>query len=308
MYHTNNKTEREIKMKKSMLKFLVMTVVSVSVLFSGCSGKTDTIVIGAADFTEQFILGNMLQILIDENTDMKTQLVSNMSTTVLFSAIQSSNVHVYVEYTGTLFGDFLGYSPMDTPDRVFTRARDGMRDRFNIRVLDRIGFNNTYALAVRPDTAERYNLRTFSDLVRVAPELTLGGTMEFLDRDVGLRGLQPFYGMNFGNTIATQGTLRYTALNDNQIQVTSAFSTDGLLARYNLVLLEDDRNFFPAYDAVVVIREDTATKFPHLVEVLNKLTGSLDETAMSNLNYRVDVLNEDPEAVARDFLRSAGLI
>jgi len=293
--------------KKSIALFL--SVVVLSVVLSGCARRDgNVIVIGAADYTEQFILGYVMQILIDETTDFNTRLVSNLSNTVLFTAFTTGSVDLYIEYTGTIYGSFFGYTEIRTPDEVFQITRDGMRTRHNVRMLERIGFNNTYAMAVRPDTAQQFNLRTITDLARASPELTLGATIEFVNREDGLLGIQRVYGVNFRNVIPLQGALRYTALMNDEIQVTSAFSTDGMLLRHQLVVLEDDLAFFPPYHAVVMIREETAQEFPELVTVMNRLIGTLDDYSMRELNYRVDVLHESPAAVARSFLRNAGLI
>ena len=294
-------------MKKSITLFL--SVLILSVLFSGCARRDENvIVVGAADYTEQFILGYVMQILIDETTDFNTRLVSNLSNTVLFRAFTTGSVDLYIEYTGTIYGSFFGYTEIRTPDEVFQITRDGMRNRHNVRMLERIGFNNTYALAVRPDTAERFNLRTISDLARASPELTLGATIEFVNREDGLLGIQRVYGVNFRNSIPLQGALRYSALMNDEVQVISAFSTDGMLLRHQLVVLEDDLAFFPPYHAVVMIREEIAQRHPELVTVMNRLIGTLDDYSMRELNYRVDVLHESPAAVARSFLRNAGLI
>ena len=294
-------------MKKSITLFL--SVLILSVLFSGCARRDENvIVVGAADYTEQFILGYVMQILIDETTDLNTRLVSNLSNTVLFTAFTTDSVDLYIEYTGTIYGSFFGYTEIRTPDEVFQITRDGMRNRYNVRMLERIGFNNTYALAVRPDTAERLNLRTISDLARVSRELTLGATIEFVNREDGLLGIQRVYGVEFRSAIPLQGALRYSALMNDEVQVISAFSTDGMLLRHQLVVLEDDLAFFPPYHAVVMIREEIAQRHPELVAVLNRLIGTLDDYSMRELNYRVDVLHESPAAVARSFLRNAGLI
>ena len=296
-------------MKRNGFAALLVLVLGMSMVFSGCTPKKEEIVnIGAMDYIEQFILGHVMEILINENTDIKTKMTNNLSNTVLFTAFTTGNIDLYVEYTGTIYGSFFGLTEIKTPDEVYEITKEGMKTKHDVRMLERIGFNNTYALAVRPDTAEKYHLRTISDLARVAPELTLGATIEFVNREDGLLGIQRVYDIQFKNAIPLQGALRYTALMNDEIQVTSAFSTDGMLMRYELVVLEDDMNFFPPYHAVVVIREETAKKYPKLVEEMNKLAGALDDDIMRQLNYRVDVLQEESRDVAKDFLRSSGLI
>jgi osmoprotectant transport system permease protein len=278
-------------------------------LFIGCTQRRgDTIVIASKDFTEQDILGYIKQILINENTDLNTRLVNNLGSWIIYEAIKSGEVALYSEYCGTIYGNYFGYTETKSPEEIFAIARAGMKERYNILMLDKIGFNNTYTLSVRPDTAQRFNMRTISDLARVASQLTLGGTMEFVNREDGLLGLKRVYNMAFRNEITIEGALRYTAISNDEVQVTDAFSTDGMLLRYELVVLEDDRDFFPPYHAAVLIRQDIAEKHPQLVEILNRLIGTLNDDSMRQLNYRVDVRQESPESVARSFLREAGLI
>jgi len=304
---------KEIKMKKIIVS--VISVFLLSVLFFGCAPRTtrgaaggDTIVIGSKDYTEQDIQGYILKILIDENTDLNTRLVNNLGSWIIHEAIKSGEVSLHTEYTGTIYTNYFEYSEPRTPDEIYEISKTGMKERFNIIVMDRLGFNNTYALAVRPDTAQKYNLRTVSDLARVSHELTIGGTMEFMNREDGILGLRRVYNMSFRNELTVEGALRYTAIMNEEVDIIDAFSTDGQLLRFDLVVLEDDLNFFPPYHAAVIIRQDIADKHPQLIGILNRLVGTLNDDSSRDLNYRVDVMQENPEQVARNFLRSAGLI
>jgi glycine betaine/choline ABC-type transport system substrate-binding protein len=175
-------------------------------------------------------------------------------------------------------------------------------------MLEPLGFNNTYTLSVRPDTAARYGLKTYSDLAKVSGSLILGATFEIYNRNDGIPALKQAYNMAFKEEKAVESTLRYTAIANDDIQVTNAFATDGLLREYNLTVLEDDKNFFPPYHAAVIIREDTAKKYPEVVPLLQKLAGILDDQAMRQLNYQVDVQKANPADVARDFLKARGLL
>ncbi|MCL2608374.1 MAG: glycine/betaine ABC transporter substrate-binding protein [Treponema sp.] len=281
--------------------------VVIAMFFVGCSGREDVVVIGSKDYSEQLIIGNILQILIDENSELKTRLVPNLSSNVIFAAIKSSDVHLYVEYSGTIYSNYFGNTERRSPQEVLSIARTGM-EQHDILVLEELGFNNTYTLSVRQDTAERYNLRTISDLVPVAPTLVLGSTNEFTQRNDGLLGVQAVYGIDFKDIVVLAGNLRYTALANNNVQVMDAYSTDGLLLRYDLAILEDDLGVFPYYHAVPIIRRDIAEKHPELVPLLSRLAGTLGDDSMRRLNYRVDVDQEDPREVARSFLVQAGLI
>ena len=299
----------------------ILSVLLLSMLFTGCTPRAakdssssssaaggDTITIGSKDFTEQDILGYILKILIDENTDLNTRLVNNLGSWIIHEAIKSGEVSIHAEYDGTIYGNYFGLTETLPTEEITGIARAGMKERYNILMLDIIGFNNTYTLSVRPDTAEKYNLKTFSDLARVSHELTIGSTMEFMNREDGILGLKRVYNMSFRNELTVEGALRYTAIMNDEVQITDAFSTDGQLLRFNLVVLEDDLSFFPPYNAAVLIRQDIADKHPQLIGLLNRLPGTLNDDSMRDLNYRVDVLQENPEQVARNFLRSAGLI
>ena len=286
----------------------IFVAVLFTIVLASCYNKADVVFIGFKDFTEQDIIGNMLQILIDENTNLKTRLVANLSSNIIFAAIRSGDVHIYVEYSGTIYANYFGYTESQSPDEVLRIAKTGMKDRYDVLVLDEMGFNNSNTLSVRRDTAETFGLRTISDLTRVSPSLVLGSTGEFIEREDALLGIETRYGTKFKDKVVLAGNLRYNALVNDNVQVIDAYSTDGLLLRYNLLVLEDDLGAFPYYHAVPMIRRDIAEKYPELVGVLRMLAGTLDDERMRGLNYRVDVEQEDPREVARSFLIGAELI
>ena len=177
-----------------------------------------------------------------------------------------------------------------------------MKEKYDVEVLDQMAFNNTYALAVTKETAQKYNLKTISDLQKVASELTIAPTLEFINREDGLLGLKKAYGLEFKDTIGIDGSPRYTALQNNNAQVIDAFTTDGLLRKFDLVVLEDDKNFFPPYNAIPLVRRATLKKYPELERVLNQLGTYLTDEVMQELNYQVDELGKSPEQVAIDYL------
>jgi osmoprotectant transport system permease protein len=292
-------------MKRMMVVFTV--VLSMALLSVACKAKT-TVVVGAKDYTEQDILGNMLYLLIEANMDIKVEYKHEMSSNVVFAAIKSGDIDLYMEYTGTVYGSYLGYSEMRSAEEVYAIAVQALKDQYDILMLDPLGFNNTYTLSVRKDTAEKYGLKTYSDLAKVSQDLILGATFEVLNRNDGIPNLKKAYGMSFKDEKAIDGTLRYTAIAKDEIQVTDAFSTDGLLMEYELAILEDDRHFFPPYYAAPVIRAQTAAKYPELQSLLLKLSHILDDETMRGLNYQVDVLKESPTETARNFLKDRGLI
>ncbi|MCM3585491.1 ABC transporter permease subunit [Mesobacillus maritimus] len=269
----------------------------------------DKITIGSKNFSEQMVLGHMLADLIEEKTDIEVDRRLNLGgTQVAFSAVTGGDIDLYVEYTGTGLVNILKQEPMTDPDKVYDIVAKEFSDQYGLKTLEPLGFNNTYTLAVRPETAEQYDLKTFSDLAKVSDELKIGATIEFNNREDGLSGLLDAYDMKFAGTEAVDGGLRYTALENKETDVIDAFLTDGLLEAFGLVVLEDDKNFFPPYYAIPLVREDTLKEYPELEEVINLLAGKLSDEKMRQLNYKVDNLKESPEKVANDFLKEEGLI
>lgn len=292
---------------KKILSFIIVLVIAAGLL-AGCGKKDATVVVGAKDYTEQDVLGNILTVLLQENTDLDIEYKHEMSSNVIFAAVQSGDVDVLVDYTGTIYGSYLSYSDMKSADEVYDISVKDMSEKYELDVLPSLGFNNTYCLAVRPETAEAYNLKTYSDLAEVSSEMIFGGGFEILNRNDGIPNLKKMYDMSFKEELAVEGVLRYTAIQDDETQITEAFSTDGMLLQYDLVVLEDDKSFFPPYHAVPVIRQDTAEKHPEILAELDKLTGFISDDTMRDLNYRVDVLKENPREVATEFLKTSGLI
>ena len=292
-------------MRKLQLIFALLLIL---VMLAGCSAQKEPIVVGAKYYTEQEILGNILILLIEEHTNLEPIARTNMSSHVIFAAVTTGAIDVYVEYTGTIFGSYLNQTDTLSAQEVFNVSSRELSEQYDLRLLDPLGFNNTFCLAVRPETAAEYNLRTFSDLATVSSNLIFGGSAEILYRHDGLPNLKRVYDMSFKGEMEFADESRYQAIADDVVQVTEAFSTDGSLLEHELVVLEDDKNFFPPYEGVVIIRGEIAEKHPGLVDVLSKLSGVFTDSIMRDLNYRVDVQGEDPTDVARDFLREIGLI
>jgi glycine betaine/choline ABC-type transport system substrate-binding protein len=251
----------------------------------------------------------MVADLIEGNTDIKVERKLNLGgTNVAFSALKAGELDLYVEYTGTGLVNIMKGTGDTDPERVYNTVKEHFDKEYNMKWLQPIGFNNTYTLAVKPELAEKYNLKTFSDLAKVSNNLILGPTIEFANRDDGYLGLKSTYNMNFSEVKAVDGGLRYTAIENDKSDVIDAFSTDGLLKAFELTVLEDDKNFFPPYYAAPLVRKETLEKYPELEEVLNKLDGLIDDETMRELNYKVDKLNESPEEVAKNFLKDKQLI
>ncbi|MCB2299457.1 ABC transporter permease/substrate-binding protein [Clostridium tagluense] len=295
--------------KKFKLGALVLVlIIIVSSVVSSFGKSKNTIVVASKNFNEQLILGDMVASLIESKTEIKVERKLNLGgTAVVFSAMQSKNVDVYVEYTGTGLVSILKKTTMKDPSKVYNVMKTDFSKNYDMEVLTPLGFNNTYVIAVKKDLAKKNNLNTISDLAKISPTLNSGFTMEFANRPDGYLGVKKLYNLNFKNSKGIDGGLRYTALEKGETQVLDAFATDGLLKKFDLQLLKDDKNFFPPYYAVPVIRAETLKKYPELKEVLSLLENKISDKTMRDLNYRVDN-GEQSRKVAEDFLKSINLI
>lgn len=305
---------KSIRHNKQRRKTLVTACILIVVIIAGAVGckiygKKDTIVIGSKNFSEQLILGNILSDLIEENTDLQVERKLNLGgSSVIWEATKSGDVDAYVEYTGTGLMGIMQREAMTDADKTYNTVKEYFHEEYKVEWLKPLGFNNTFTLAVREDTANKYKLKTISDLAKVSNELTLGCSMEFSDRDDGYKGIQKLYNINFKSLKSVDGGLRYTAINNRESDVIDALSTDGLVKAFKLKVLEDNKSFFPPYQAVPIIRQDTLKKYPELKGILNKLSGQINDETMRELNYKVDKEGQDPEYVAREFLKDKGLI
>ena len=247
----------------------------------------------------------MVSDVIEDNTDIVVNRSCNLGgTQICFGALQKGNIDLYIDYTGTVYGDTLKYTPINDIDKVYQTVKKDMKNKYHIAVLDQMGFNNTYALAVRSDTKNQYQLRTMSDLARVSNQLVISPSLEFINRQDGLAGATNVYHYQFKDIIGIDGSPRYTALINHESDVIDAFSTDGLLKKFQLTVLEDDQHFFPPYYAIPMVREDTLEKYLEIKEILNKLGTQLNNDIMRELNYQVDELGKNPEEVAKEFLKT----
>ena len=292
---------------KLTVLLLIGTLLFIGII--GCGGDKEEIEIrvGGKNFSEQFIMAEMLSILIEENTDLKTTVQTNLAATVIFDAIKSKQVDLYLEYTGTGLIN-LGMEPMTDSDEVYEVVKKEFDEQLNIKWMEPYGFNNTYAMVVTRETAEKYDLKTISDMAEVADEMILGCTYVFTERDDGYPGLSRHYDFTFEDVKGMDPSLMYQALVQGSVDVIAGFATEGRIAAFDLVILEDDMQFFPPYDATTIIRGEILDEHPELEEVLNKLAGRIDDTKMAELNAAVDLDKREPADVAREFLEQEGLI
>lgn len=297
------------KFKKASLTLLILPLL----LLSACSlpglpsGNTkDTVSVGSMSTSESQILAGMVKGMIEHYTDIKVNMVNNLGTsTVMHQAMLNGDVSISASrYTGTDLSGALKLPPEKDPDKAMAIVQKEFKERFDQRWYDSYGFANTYAFMVSQETAEKYDLKTISDLKDVAKELTAGVDTSWLDRKGdGYKGFVADYGFDFGKVYPMQIGLVYDAVNAGKMDVVLGYSTDGRIASYDLVVLEDDLQFFPPYDASIVVGETLLAEHPGLDEILAKLSGKIDTKTMQQLNYDVDNDLLEPEIVATRFLQ-----
>jgi osmoprotectant transport system substrate-binding protein len=271
---------------------------------AGCrSARADTLIVGSKNFTEQIVLGELLAQQIEAHTALRADRRFDLGGTLLCQqALLAGQMDLYPEYTGTALTVILKEPPASDPAAVYQTVRDAYKSRFGLEVGPPLGFNNTFAIVVRGDDAARLHLRAISDLIPIAPKWRAGFGYEFMERPDGYPGLVKAYGLSFGSQprIMDLGLL-YRALQEKQVDVVAGNSTDGLIAALGLVVLEDDRHYFPPYQAVSVVRGVALEQHAGLREVLDALGGTISEDDMRRMNYALDGEHRDVTSVVRDF-------
>ena len=272
--------------------------------------EKENLVIAGKLGPEPEILANMYKILIEEKTDMTVTVKPNFGkTTFLYEALKKGDIAIYPEFTGTVTESLLKPTPQvnHDPEAVYQAARDGIKKQDNLALLKPMAYQNTYAVAVPKKIAQEYGLKTISDLKKVEGHLKAGFTLEFYDREDGNKGLQKVYGLHL-QVSTMEPALRYQAIQSGDIQITDAYSTDAELARYDLVVLQDDKQLFPPYQGAPLMKATLLEKHPELEAILNKLAGKITAEQMSQMNYQVGVEGKSAAQVARDFLTQEGMI
>jgi osmoprotectant transport system permease protein len=262
-----------------------------------------SIVLGSKTFTEQYILSELMKLQIEERTGLNTTVRQSLGSTVAFDALVSGDIDAYVDYSGTIWATLMHRE--DTPGRqkVLDEVRSWLDREHHVELAAVLGFENTYAFAMRRQEAERLNIRTISDLVFHAPGLSLGADYEFMSRPEW-KAIQDAYGLEFARERSMDSSLMYQAVAQGDVDVISAFSTDGRIEAFDLVVLEDDRGAIPPYDAIILVRQALSEEYPAAVEALRALQGTVSADSMRRMNYAVDVGGDSPSAVAREFLEN----
>lgn len=300
---------RKIMVTSGAFALVIVLIVGSMVSPALFPKEKKTITIAGKFGPEPEILDNMYKLLIEENTDLKVKLRTGLGdTTFVFNALKSKDVDIYPEFSGTAIVNFLKENPVSTNSReVYAQAKEGMAKKYNMVLLSPMKFNDTYAIAVPEDFAKKYNLKKISDLVKVEQYVTAGFDPEFADIQDGYPGLAKTYGLNF-KIVTMDPSVRYHAIQTGKVNLMNAYSTDGELQKYHLVVLEDDKHFFPPYQGSPLLRQETIDKYPEIVPALNKLAGKITDSQMQKMNYEVGVKGKKAEDVAKNFLIKEGLI
>ena len=297
---------------KKRFTILVSVLMLSALVLGACATEEEAVQIriSSKEFTEQFLLGNMYEMLLDEaGFDATYSPVGGTSEN--HEALLAGEIDIYPEYTGTALLTHLegSYDPSMSADDVYNTVATEYADRWDLTLLNSTGFNNTYCLTMTQEKASELGVSTVSDLSVKAPELIFGTTQEFVDRADGLPGLQETYGgFNFAEVLGLDPGLLYSGLDEGEIDVTTCFGTDGQIAAFNLVVLEDDKGFWPPYPVAPVIRTEVLEANPEIEDILNQLAPILDGATMSALNWEVAGNAREADEVAREFLVENGLI
>ncbi|MDK2941769.1 MAG: osmoprotectant transport system substrate-binding protein [Acetobacterium sp.] len=294
-----------------MKKWISLVLIAVLIfLAAGCQSEKKKVVIASKPMAESYIIAEMMGQLIEANSDITVEYKMGIGggTANIQPAMESGEIDMYPEYTGTGWLFVLKNELVTDSQALYEGVKSQYQEKYNFIWLDRYGFNDTYALAMDKTKADSMGINTFSDLASQSASLVLGSEYDFYEREDGYPGLVTAYGFNFKEKKELDIGLKYKAIGEGQVDVINNFSTDGLLAEYNLKVLKDDQNFFPAYEAATVIRQETLDKYPELEAILNQLAGQISDEEMQQMNYYVEKENRDAGDVATEFLKAKGLL
>lgn len=287
-----------------------------SIILAACgsaSSNEKEVTIGSKSFTEQLLLSKMTHILLEEN-GFKVEEKNNMGSNVLRAALTNNQVDMAWDYTGTGLVTYLDQDPIADQQKAFEAVKKMDKEKNSITWMNLSNINNTYTLMMRQDHAKELGIESISDLAEYVNnnpgEITMATDAEFSERPDGLKGLQDHYGFEFGadNVTKMKLGLTYEALKNEQVEVSMGFATDSRIKAYDLINLNDDKKFFPAYSGAVVIKQDVLDTYPEIKDITAKLSEKLNDDVMQELNYAVDVDEKSVEKVATNWLKENGLL
>jgi osmoprotectant transport system substrate-binding protein len=298
---------------KRFLAFCFLTF-AVLLLIAGCTPNSNSssggnIILASKDFTEQDILGELLAQQIEATTNLKVARRPRLGGSfVCHSAITSGKIDAYIEYTGTAFTGILKQKAVNDPKEVYERLKQAYSQQFNLEVMPNLGFENTFAMIIRGEDAKRNNIQTLSQATQYTPQWRGGFGYEFLEREDGFPGLAKTYDLRFSKPpqIMDLGLI-YRALIQKQVDMVAGNSTDGQISRLGLVVLKDDKHYFPPYETVPIVRQEILKKYPELRTAIASLAGKISADEMRRLNYLVEGELRDIKDVVQEFRKSKGL-
>ena len=308
------KLVEEHKIHRVVNRKVAYVVGALLILIFGAVGmhqysKSDTIHIASKPTSEGYILAEIVGTLIEADTNLKVTYTHGVGggTSNIHPGMVRGDFDMYPEYTGTSWQIVLKHKEEYKNDK-FSILTGEYKDKYHFLWKGMFGFNDTYSIGIRADLAKEYGIKTFTDLEKYAGQLTFGAEYDFFEREDGYKALANAYNYHFKKVVDMDNGLKYQALFDKKIDAMTVFTTDGQLSDSRVVVLEDDRNFYPSYMAGMVVREETLQKHPELEAVLHRLDGILDESTMAQLNKKVEIDKQDPRQVAKEFLQSKGLV
>lgn len=294
-------------MKKKIIAFFSV----LTLLLAGCGSSGDTITIGAITSTEAKLMAHVYKQLIEDQTDLKVEVKEDLATSpVIIESMKAGDLDGSLQYTGTSLSSFFTIENPQDSEATLQQAKDAFAgDGFKFHWFDSHGFSNTYVFTVTRELAEEHNLEKVSDLKDIAGDLRAGFDTAWLERsEDGYPAFKETYGIEFGDTKPMEISLVYDAVKNGEMDIVLAYSTDARIPEYDLVLLEDDLNFFPPYDASPVFLQETIDEHPEIADAIEPLLGLIDEEMMGILNGEVDIHGKSLEEAAEDFLVEQGLL
>ncbi|MDA0328780.1 MAG: ABC transporter permease subunit [Gemmatimonadetes bacterium] len=304
-------TTRRLSRAISVAGLVAAGVAGSVVVASPLSAQSDrerAVIVASKPFAESFILGELFAQILEARGFTVDRRPGLGATEIAFEALRRDAIDVYPEYTGTGLLAILEETPPTSSAVAYERVASVFRERWGVRWLPPLGFENSYAIAVRPETADSLGLRTLSDLARVGRSLVAGFTPDFIGRADGLPGLRVAYGFDPTDVRSLLQAVKYQALAEREVDVIDGYGTDGLIARFGFTVLDDDRGFFPPYDAAALVSRRLAAEQPAALAALAELSGRIDQGLMRELNRRVEVDGEEIRRVAADALAGMGLV
>ena len=291
------------------MKKLLSTLLLTTVLLSCGPPRTDRIVIGSKNFTEQLVLGEIFAQQIENKTHLKVERRFYLAGTyICHQSILAGRIDIYPEYTGTALTAILKQPPKGTKQEVYNEIKSEYAKHFKLAIGQPLGFNDTFAMQIRGEDARKLNIRTISEAAKYSPLWHAGFGYEFMERPDGYKGLAQTYNLHFAEEprIMDLGLLA-RSLKEKRVDITAGNSTDGLIYAFDFYVLEDDRHYFPPYEAVPVMREQMLNKHPEVKQIVDELTGKITEEDMRQLNYAIDGQHRNVTEIVSEFLKKKNL-